>query len=397
MHITKCRFCQGKLGLVLSLGQIPIVNYFPSKKELSSEKKFPLDFCVCENCGLAQLSYIVPKEDIFKSYHFLTGASKPLVDHLKKLAGFLIVEFKLGSKSKVLDIGSNDGTLLLEFKKRGIQTLGIEPALNMTRVTKNKNLDTIEGFFDGKSSRKILKKYGKFDLISATRVLANVMDINDFISGVSLLLSSKGVFVAEVSALSEMLFRYQFDSIYHEHYSYFSFSTLSKILEKHNLRIFKLEKSVFQGGELRIFATHRGNISEKLYMKDAVTKKDYIDFANNVKKFRKRFISLIDSKKGLSVAGFGAPAKGVTLLNYCDVGIDKISFIVDSTPFKQGRYMPGVHIPIFKESYLKDKNIDYCLLLAWSYKQEILKKIKKMTKKNTKVIIPFPKLDIINL
>lgn len=397
MRITHCRFCQGKLSKVLSLGKMPIVNYFPAKEELVLEKKYPLEFCVCQQCGLAQLGFLIPPQRIFRAYHFLTGASKPLVLHLNKLSDLCIKECKLNSRSNVLDIGCNDGSFLLNFKKNKMKTLGVEPAFNMAQFAQSRGLTVIPEFFDYALAKNILAAHGRFDLITATRVLANIIELNDFVRGVKLLLSPKGTFVVEVGSLSEMLTKFQFDAIYHEHFSYFSFATLQKLIKKHGLSIFKLEKSLFQGGELRIFATHSKRVTRELRMDEGISENDFATFAKNVRQFKRNLRKLFTDLKGTTVAGFGAPAKGVTLLNYCGIGKDHIAFIVDSTPLKQGRFLPGLHIPIFPEEHLEEKSVDYILLLAWNYKDQILRKIRKLTKKGTKVIIPFPKLEVIIL
>jgi len=397
MKIKNCRFCSGQLSLVLSLGSMPIVNYFPSKKEITDEKKYPLDLCVCKKCGLCQLGFIVEPERIFRNYHFLTGASKPLVSHLAELADLCIKKFRMNSRSKILDIGCNDGSFLLNFKRKKLTTLGVEPAVTMAQFAKSRGIDVLPEFFNQNLAKKIKANYGQFDLIFATRVLANIVDLNSFMRGIKLLLSSKGAFIAEVGSLSEMLSKFQFDAIYHEHYSYFSFSTLQGLLKRYGLRIFKLEKSLFQGGELRIFATHKENVSKELRMDEGIGKRDFSSFAVNVRDFKWRFNKLFNDLQGKTIGGYGAPAKGVILLNYCNLGKDKIEFIVDSTPLKQSRFLPGLHIPIYPEEYLRGKKVDYILLLAWSYRDQIIRKIKKLTKGKTKVIIPFPEFEIVRL
>ncbi len=397
MKKTECGFCSGQLLPILTLGNMPIVNYFPSRSELAAEKKYPLELCVCGDCELVQLGFIVPPQQIFRSYHFLTSASKPLVGHLQKLADLCRKEFRLDPRSRVLDIGCNDGSLLLEFKKRKIQTLGVEPATAVAQVAQRRGIRVIPEFFNGSLAKEIRNGDGQFDLLSATRVLANIADLNGFMNGVKLLLAPRGVFVAEVNSLSEMLSKFQFDAIYHEHYSYFSFASLQKILKKHGLSIFKFEKSLFQGGELRIFATHTAHVDKELRMEEGITEADYTRFASEVKSFRKNLQKLFLGLKGSTVAGFAAPAKAVTLLNYCGLGTDAIAIIVDSTPFKQGRFLPGLHIPIYPEDYLKGKKIDAVFLLAWNYRDQIVGKIRRLTGKGTKIIVPFPKLETLSL
>lgn len=397
MEIKNCRNCGGELSKVLSLGKMPIVNYFPSQDELEDEKKYPLELRACRICGLCQLGFIVPPEKIFSNYHFVTSASEPLVSHLEQLSKICIKEFKLNSRSKILDLGCNDGSFLLNFKKKQMRVVGIEPAPVIAQFAKNRGVEVLSEFFNKENACDIRSSFGQFDLISATRVLANIVDINSFVAGVKDLLSPNGVFVAEVSSLSQMLSKFQFDSIYHEHYSYFSFATLEKILEKHGLVIFKAEETPFQGGELRIFVTHEKGFAKKIKFEEKIASHDYVNFAKHVRSFKKDLNVFFDSHKSAVIAGFGAPAKGVTLLNYCGLGVDKISFIVDSTLLKQGRFFPGLKIPIHKEAYLKGRKVDYCLILAWNYSDEILKKLKKINKERMRAIIPLPNLEIIDI
>lgn len=393
MRIKNCRLCRALLTKVISFGNIPIPNYFPLKHEFEAQKKYPLNFCYCNSCGLTQLGFIVSPIVLFKEYHYLTSASKPLIDHLKNLAETCVEEFNLTKNSKVLDIGCNDGTFLKTFRNKDIFSLGIEPVLNVAKIAEKEGILIIQDFFNEDLSAKILNNYGKFDLITATRVLANVLDLKSFIYGVKKILNSNGVFVAEVADLHNMLLRNQFDSIYHEHYSYFSKEPIQKLLNEAGLNIFKIQKTPFQGGELRIFATHADGITnKKIGVK--ITSRDYVRFAKNVLNYKKNIQDFFNEIKGAIVAGFGAPAKAVTLLNYCNLGKDVIKFIVDSTAYKQGRFLPGVHIPIYNEDYLRRKKIDFILLLAWNYKDQILEKIRKVDK-DVKIIIPFPKLEVI--
>lgn len=397
MKINKCRFCKGDLKRVLSLRKVPVVNRFLTKKELGQGEKYPLRLVGCKKCGLVQLDFIVSPDKLFLHYDYLTSASKPLVDSLEKLALFCIRNYHLGSKSRVLDIGCNDGSFLEIFKKRKITSIGIEPSRTISKIARKKGLDVTSDFFNLELAGRLLGKHGSFDLICATRVMANILSLSDFAKSIKLLLSPKGVFIAEVSSLSEMLKKGQFDAVYHEHYSYFSEKFLHKLFGDNGLTIFKIEKLKSQGGELRIFATHKSAKLKKARTSEKDLEKYYSSFAESAVKLKKKLRQLIKSKKGARIIGLGAPAKAVTLLNYCGLDNKTIARIADSTSSKQGKYMPGVGIPIFPESDLLKTKADYYLLLAWNYKDEMLKKMKKILPKNSKVIIPFPKLEVLSI
>lgn len=394
MKITNCRLCQGELSLVLSLGKLPIVNYFPTKEESFIEKMYPLDFCVCDRCGLAQLNYIIPPQKLFNSYHYISGASLPLVEHLNSLAQLCLKWFDISSDSKVLDIGCNDGSMLSRFKAKGALSVGIDPAVNAINMAREKGLEVINDFFDGQLALSLDKQYGKFDLITITHTLANIVDLHDFMYGVKKLLNKRGVVVIEVGSLVQMVKKGQFDAIYHEHYCYFSLPTISLLLKTHGLEIFKAEINSCHGGSIRVFATHRQHVSNTLQFGRELTKQEYAYFVKTTKEFKKRLTNFFEKQNKGKTCGFGAPAKGVALLNFCQLGKETIPFIVDSTPQKQGKLLPGMHIPIYPENYLQDKNFNNFFLLAWNYKDEIFKKIHKYSS-SARVIIPFPNFEIV--
>lgn len=395
MNIKNCRLCQGNLSLILDLGKLPIVNYFPSESEITKEKKYPLEFCVCQSCGLAQLGSILAPENLFRKYHYISGASKPLVEHLKNLAQFCVTEFKISKNSKVLDIGCNDGSFLSEIKKIDSNIFGVDPSLDATKLAEERGIKVINQFFNNKLAKNMASSLGQFDLIAITHTLANISDLKDFIQGVKRLLKKRGVLVIEVGSLPAMLSNGQFDAIYHEHFSYFSFSSLQDFLNRNGLEIFKAETNFFHGGSIRVFATHASRFVKKLQFSENIQKQDYTSFAQSTLNFKERVAEVLGGVRG-GLVGFGAPAKGVTLINFCQLSKDKIPFIVDSTPHKQGKFLPGMHIPIYPENYLEDKEIKNYLMLAWNYRDEVLRKIKNYSK-NSRVVIPFPQFEIFAL
>lgn len=378
--MNHCRWCGAALKKILAFGPMPLVNYFPTKKELKKEKRYPLTFCICRDCSLAQIAETIAPASIFRSYHYATGASSPLVRDLHQFSRELTAK-------KVLDIGSNDGTLLSAFQRQGSQVLGVEPAAFIPA-----GVPTIREFFSSALAKKIKKTHGTFDLVTAMHVLANIPNLHDFLRGVHEVLSDSGTFVVEVGSLENQLKFGQFDSIYHEHYSYFSRATLEMILTQSGFKIISMKQEKAQGGSIRI--TAKKNTS--LQSVKPVHSTQYDTFKRRVGMFRKKLKKIITKDfHGKTVVGFGAPAKGVTLLNYCGLGAKDIAFVVDSTIQKQGRFVPGVHIPVFAEERLAKERIDAILVLSWNYQEEILKKIKRLVRPPVAVIIPFPKLEVV--
>lgn len=386
---TVCRWCGGRLNTVLSLGHMPIVNYFPMRVSRSSQRRYPLTFCVCRTCGLAQTAETIAPERIFRRYHYATGASEPLVGELEQMARLLTHRYA-SSEKKVLDIGSNDGTLLLAFQKFGWKGMGVEPSAALARSARTRGARAVCGFFSRHLADSLVKRHGRFPLVTATHVLANIADLHDFLSGVGEVLTDDGVFVVEVDDLEQMVKNAQFDSIYHEHYSYFSAATLKMILAQEGFQIAKTEHTRTQGGSIRIVAK-KGRQE---------VKKKKIDFHETFKMRAEAFggrLNTIIKKdfKGKTVAAFGAPAKGVILLNFCGLDQRDIAFAVDSTVQKQGRFVPGTHIPVYAEEYLKDAPADAILVLSWNYRDAVLKKLRHLLRHPVTLIFPFPKLEVI--
>jgi len=408
MKIKSCRICNKPLVRIFNYGKIPAVNYYPSKEELAKpEKKYTLNFCICPNCTLGQLDELLPPKNLFVTYHYSSSVSKPLKLHLEKLADLCSRRFKLSDKNKVLDIGCNDGTLLKKLKEKGISTLGIDPAKNIIKTLGDSNIPALADFFSLPLAKKIVQKQ-MFDVIFSTNTLAQIIDISDFMRGAKLILKKDGVFIAEVGYLLDMINKKTFDSIYHEHYSYFSLRSLQYLFEKEGLTIFDAQRISNHGGSLRIFAEHTENkirkISKRLnkILEEEKTfnlnkKSSYQNFIKYCSDYKIRFKKiLVDLKqKGKKIAAVTSPAKGVVLLNFCGFDGKTIDFIVDSTPSKQYRFMPGTHIPVFPEDELKKRRADYLLILAWTYKKELMKKLLSYRKKGINIIIPFPKIKIV--
>jgi len=400
----KCRICSSKnLNLILDLGEQPPANSFIDKNQLnSSESKFPLRLFWCGDCYLVQLLDIVDKEFLFRNYLYMTSASKPIVDHFKKYAQDVYEEFlKEETNPFVVEIGSNDGSLLSEFKKLGTQILGIEPATNLSNLANQSNITTKNTFFSSQVCKEIIKSRNA-TVVVANNVIAHVEDLQDLMHGIQILLDKNGVFIFEVPYLVDLIKKLEFDTIYHEHLSYFSILPLLKLVEQFGLEIFDIRKQSVHGGTLRIFVSKKNNYSindsVKIFIDDEYSLgldkiEFYHKFSTNIIKLKKNLIELLLRLKNenKSIFGYGASAKGNVLLNFCDIANENLDFIIDTTPLKQGKFTPGTHIPIIPpEKILEKGKNDVALLLAWNYADSILKKEELFRKNGGKFLIPIP-------
>ena len=402
-----CHICQSKkLHRFLSLGPIPLANSFLQPNQLGvTEPYYPLDVCFCSNCGLVQLAQVITPEILFKDYAYLTGTSEPMKAHFAKLAESIIERFSLTEGNLVLDIGSNDGTLLENFQRYGMRVLGIEPATNVAKLALLRGVETLDDFFDEGLARRICLDRGQPRVILGTNVLAHVADLEGFLRGVNHLLANDGVFVIEVPYLVDMLSKVEFDTIYHEHLRYFAVRPLVTLFSKFGMGIVDAERVNVHGGSLRVyvqkFIRSLPSSGTELLSLETETKVDsletYQKFAEDVSRIKEELLSLLKALKnrGAKITGYGAPAKGNILLNYCKIGTDILDYITDTTPFKQGCYTPGMHIPIFPESHFHEFLPDYALLLAWNYADEILQKEHEYRQAGGKFIVPIPRLQIV--
>lgn len=400
IHNNSCRICGNKdLIPILDLGMQPLANSFLKIKDINKEKFFPLKLYFCKTCSLVQLLDIVNPKLLFENYAYNTGTSPALVSHLKELAKTSLKYTKMDDKSLIIDIGCNDGTLLRHYKEMGYWTVGIDPAKNI-----NPDDITIEHKYFGKdTAQSIKKKYGSAWIITATNVFAHIDNLNDIIDGVKILLKDDGVFIIEVPYVIDMIKNTEFDTIYHEHLSYFSLTALNHLFIMNDMQIVDVKNISNHGGSLRIFVKKDGKKSRKVrnMIKEESKIIWDINFYNKftydvslLKSMLKAYI-YISKILGLKIIGYGATAKGNTLLNYCGLDSSKIDFISDRTPSKIGLYSPGMHIPIIDEKELPDREFNYILLLAWNYKDNILEKEKKLRNKGVKFIIPIPEVEII--
>lgn len=403
-----CRICNNSnLKKFLSLGVQPLANSFLSKDQLNdSEPKFPLELCFCEHCKLVQLSYAVEPEKMFRNYFYVSSTTKTFVQHFTGMAESITREFHLGKDSLAVDIGSNDGLLVRAFKNQGVMAIGIEPAENLARMANQEGAETINDFFSEKSAEEILRRKGKADIITANNVFAHINDIHEAARNVKMLLKDNGAYIIEVQYMADMLEKMTFDNVYHEHLSYYTLISLRNFFEKQGMRIFRAERVDTHGGSIRVYAALQGSahredpsVEELLRHEKSIGAdkcETYTAFADKVNGTKKKLTDCLREirEKGKKTAGYGAPAKSSTLLNFCGIGRDEIEFIIEDNPMKVGLFTPGTHIPIKSPVAIEEQKPDYILILAWNFATEILSKTTSLRDKGTKFIIPLPNLRI---
>lgn len=409
--INSCRICKSSALIdFLSFGNLPIPNSFIKKDELDKkENLYPLTVCFCNSCKLVQLRYIVNPQIMFDNYLYIPSSSQTRLRHFKDLAIKTKQLINLTKPALIVDIGSNDGSLLNCFKNLGFDVVGVDPAENLVRIAELNGIETFLGYFNTTIARKIVKKNKKASVITSTNVVAHVANLHEFLSGIELLLDDNGIFICQFPYLLDLLEKRQFDTIYHEHLSYFSIKPLQFLAEQSKLQIFNIERNDLDGGSIRVYWKKKSNKtleikSKKIALFLEKEKKAgiydlqrYRQFSQSVKKLRDSIRNILrDIKKAKKkIAGYGAAAKGNILLNYCKIGRETISYVVDSTSYKQGLFLPGLHIPIFEEARLYEDKPDYVIILAWNFAEEILEKNKKFKKIGGKFILPIPDVVII--
>lgn len=402
-----CRACDSNnLLLFLQLGPTPVPNGFlKAHHRHKAEKFYPLDVCFCQDCGLVQLAHVVSPKVMFKNYVYIPSTSTTMRNHFVGLAGNAIEAAKAKNGDLVVDIGSNDGTLLKSFKSRGMKELGIDPAENLVKKANQENINTVCALFTKELAHKLKKKYGPARIITATNVVAHIHDLHDFSEGIKVLLSDSGMFIAEFPYLVDLIEKVEFDTIYQEHLSYFSVTPLDKLVKKHGLYLVDVQRMPIHGGSIRVFISKKplkksSRVKKLLELenkKEILSPQTYLKFRRKVDKVRHELVQLLWGLrlKNQKVVGYGASAKGNVLLNYCRIGPETLDYIVDSISYKQGKFTPGMHIPIYPESKLLEEQPDYTLLLAWNFADEIIKKQTEYRKRGGKFILALPKLKIV--
>lgn len=412
MSNHNCRFCQYALEYTfVNLGGSPISNDFLSAQQLDKPEKFyPLHTYVCDRCFLVQLPEVESREYIFGDgdYAYFSSYSESWLKHCEQYTNLMVERFGFDRSSQVIEIASNDGYLLQYFQQQNIPVLGIEPAANVAAVAEAKGISTVTKFFGVQTATELVELDKQADLLLGNNVLAHVPDINDFVGGLKLLLKPEGIITIEFPHLLQLITQNQFDTIYHEHFSYFSFLTVERVFAAHGLTLFDVEELPTHGGSLRIYGKHRENTQQivtervtELKTKEIAAKIEridtYLDFTKQVESIKRQLLTfLIQAKnEGKSVVGYGAPAKGNTLLNYCGVRTDLIDYTVDLSPHKQGLFLPGTHIPIHSPDRVSETKPDYLLILPWNLRSEIIEQMANIRDWDGKFIVPIPQLEVL--
>ena len=407
-----CRFCKKPLTTkFVDLINCPPSNAFLSPEHLNEpEEYFPLTIFVCDSCYLVQVDEYKKAKEIFNSdYVYFSSYSKSWVEHARRYVDSMIDRFGFNENSLVVEIASNDGYLLQHFKNKGVPVLGVEPTKNTANVAILKGIPTITEYFSTEFAEKLSNRRQKANLLIGNNVLAHVPDIDDFVQGLKTALGNEGVITMEFPHLLRLVEDCQFDTIYHEHYSYLSFTTVKKIFESHGLELFDVEEQPTHGGSLRIFAKHSDDTKKQISQRvgDMLAKEKaagittleyYQNFQERVNTIKYKLLSFLLEKKqaGKKVIGYGAAAKGNTLLNYAGVkGDDLVQFVIDAAPSKQGKYLPGSHIPVYPEAKIKEYRPDYIIIFPWNLKEEIVEQLSYVAEWNCEFVVFIPDTKLI--
>ena len=405
-----CRFCNTRLQhTFVDLGMSPPSNAYLDAARLNGmEPFFPLHAWVCDQCKLVQLEEFETPENIFRDYAYFSSYSQSWLDHARQYTDMMIDRFDVGKSSQVIEIASNDGYLLQYFRQKDIPVLGIEPAENVARVAAARGIDTRVAFFGMQTAEELRAEGRRGDLIIGNNVLAHVPDLNGFVAGLPIALADGGIITMEFPHLLCLMKEHQFDTIYHEHFSYFSLLTVERVFRQHGLKLFDVEELTTHGGSLRIFACHAGD-NDKPGSSRLVELRDrelqagmdrldtYLEFSGKVHETKRNLLELLIRLKrsGRSIVGYGAPAKGNTLLNYCGIRTDFVDYTVDLSPHKQGKFLPGTHIPVMAPEKIAETRPDYILILPWNLCEEILEQLEYTRQWGCKFIVTTPVVRVI--
>ncbi|BAY07959.1 class I SAM-dependent methyltransferase [Calothrix sp. NIES-2098] len=407
--IGKCLFCgTGLHHTFVDLGMSPPCESYRSPKQLNEMEPFyPLHAYVCEKCFLVQLQEYITPENIFSDYAYFSSYSDSWLRHAKNYVDMAVKRFQLTEQSQVIEIASNDGYLLQYFVAKGIPALGIEPAANIAEVAIKKGIPTVVKFFGVETAQEQVTKGKRADLLLGNNVLAHTPYLNDFVKGMKIILKPQGVITMEFPHLMRLIEENQFDTIYHEHFSYFSFITVENIFAHHGLKIFDVEELSTHGGSLRIYARHTEDYSKPVSQQVVELKareevagftqlEYYFSFGEKVKETKRKLLDFLIKVKreGKSIVGYGAPGKGNTLLNYCGIRTDFLDYTVDRSPYKQGLFLPGTHIPIFHPDKIQETQPDYVLILPWNLQDEIMAQMSYIRDWGGKFVVPIPEVKV---
>ena len=408
---TSCRFCGAALSLsVVDLGMSPLCESFLTAEQIRRmEAFFPLHLFACERCYLVQLEAFVEPSEIFSEYAYFSAYSPAWVEHARQYAEMIRERLRLGSEDLVIELASNDGYLLQHFVGTRIPVLGIDPAVNVARAAEERGVQTLVAFFGRQIARQLVDDGKRPSLIVGNNVLAQVPDLNDFVAAVQILLRDTGTATFEFPHLLRLLDGLQYDTIYHEHFSYFSFGTITEIFHSHGLEIYDVEELWTHGGSLRIYAQHIGGpharkeavlqLLEREAEEGLRSPTRYASFADEVEESKRSLLELLVRlrRDGSRVVGYGAPGKGNTLLNYCGIRTDFLEYTVDRNPYKHGLFTPGTHIPIFAPEKIAETKPDYILVLPWNLIDEIASQLSYVADWGGRLIVPIPRASILDV
>ena len=410
-HEPVCRFCRAPLRhTFVDLGMSPLCQRHLRPEQLADMEPFyPLHAWVCSECFLVQIEEVVPPQEIFGdgTYAYFSSFADSWLRHAAQYVELVTERFGLGAKSLVVEVASNDGYLLQNFVRRGIPVLGIEPASNTAEAAVRKGVPTLVRFFGAATARDVVEQHGRASLLLGNNVLAHVPDINDFVSGLAILLAPDGVLTMEFPHLMQLVEHNEFDTIYHEHFSYLSFGTVRRIFAHHGLEIFDVDELSTHGGSLRVYARHAAReqpalterVARLLRVEETRGMRGleyYSRFGERVRETKWKLLEFLISAKraGKSVVGYGAPGKGNTLLNYCGIRTDFLDYTVDRSPHKQGGFLPGTHIPIKAPEEIERTRPDYVLILPWNLQDEIMEQMAIVRSWKGQFVIPIPEVRV---
>jgi len=406
--LKSCRICNNtNLIKYLDLGSTPLANAIIKKEDLNKEEKsFPLEVMFCPECCLSQLSLVVNPKIMFSNYPYRSSISKTFIEHCKEIATICQHSYDVKDSDLIIDIASNDGCLLQQFKVMGSRVIGVDPATNLAEIANKNGIKTINAFWSRDIAERIAKEHGHAKVITAMNVFAHVNDLNEFVDGVKTLLDKDGIFIIEAPHALHLIENTEFDTIYHEHLSYLLVKPLEKLFSKYNMNIFRVDETPIHGGSIRVYVAHNESRHTKDPSVGMVTEKErngklyriegYQSFSKRVEKIKQDLNEILHKIKNDDkvVAAYGATAKGNTLLNYCKIKSDLITFVADDTPEKQNHFTPGSRIPILKSEQITIQQPDYLILLAWNFAKELMKKTQDYEKNGGKYIIPIPEVKV---
>jgi SAM-dependent methyltransferase len=406
-HERACILCRGTVDEFLDLGATALANQFLRAEDIDGhEPKYPLRAGFCRSCAHVQLMDPVPPLEMFENYLYISSASDTLKNHLWDLSDELTGRYALGVRDLVVDIGCNDGTLLQGFQRHGVRTLGVDPAQNLAQFTAGKGIERYIGLFTAATARDIVERWGHASLVTATNTFPHIQDLDDFINGMKTVLRPGGVFVIEMHYLLDLIEQVAFDTIYHEHISYWALGPMKRLFERHGMTVVDAERVPLHHGQLRVHVQRQGEgavherVTEVLAAEKAAgldRLETYMAFAERTRKIKKDLHAILAeyAQTGRRVAGYGAPAKGNTLLGFLEIGPDLLPYIVDRSPLKQGLYTPGTHIPVVAPERLLTDQPDYVLLLAWNFVDEILEQQAEYRKRGGRFMVPVPEVRVL--